>query len=63
MLNKTKKSGTEKTTMKEITPGGVMKAKLAKSHSGRVVLHLWCLLRDSKWSWHLAGIRRELTEE
>jgi len=38
-----------------------MKEKLAKSHSGRVILHLWCLVRDYKWSWHLAGIRRELT--
>jgi len=62
MLNKTKESGTAKATMKEITPAGVMKAKLAKSHSGRVILHLGCLLRDSKWAWHLAGICRELTK-
>jgi hypothetical protein len=38
-----------------------MKEKLANSHSGRVILHLLCLMRDCKWSWHLAGIRRELT--
>ncbi len=37
-----------------------MKDKLANSHSGRVILHLWCLMRDHKWSWHMAGITREI---
>ena len=26
----------------------------------RVMLHLACFLRDWKWVWHWAGIRREL---
>jgi hypothetical protein len=31
----------------------------ADSHVGRIILHLACLMHDHKWSWHLAGIRRE----
>ena len=30
------------------------------SYVGRIILHLVCLMRDHKWSWHLAGIRREI---
>ncbi|HTL57127.1 MAG TPA: hypothetical protein VL361_15705 [Candidatus Limnocylindrales bacterium] len=37
-----------------------MKTSLANSHIGRVILHLFCLLQDRKWSWHMAGIRREI---
>jgi len=32
----------------------------AESHVGRIILHLMCLMRDRKWSWHWAGIRREI---
>jgi hypothetical protein len=39
-----------------------MKSKLAESHLGRVILHLWCLARDRKWVWHLDGIGREITK-
>ena len=60
MLHKMKKSGAAKSLIQKITPR-VTKHKLARSHFGRVILHLGCLLRDSKWSWHLAGIRREIT--
>lgn len=34
--------------------------KLTEYRLGRVLLHLKCLARDHKWSWHLAGVRREL---
>ena len=34
--------------------------KLADNRLGRVFLHLKCLARGGKWSWHLAGLRREL---
>jgi hypothetical protein len=61
MFDKIKESGAAKSVIKEMTPR-VLKQKLAKSQFGRVLLHLGCLLRDSKWSWHLAGIRRELTK-
>lgn len=39
----------------------LLKEGFANSHSGRVILHLMCLLRDHKWAWHFAGIRREIT--
>jgi sucrose-6-phosphate hydrolase SacC (GH32 family) len=32
--------------------------KLAGHRLGRVLLHLRCLVRGGKWSWHLAGLRR-----
>ena len=32
-----------------------------ESHAGRIVLHLLCLMRDHKWTWHFAGIKREIT--
>jgi sucrose-6-phosphate hydrolase SacC (GH32 family) len=34
--------------------------KLANHRLGRLFLHLKCLVRGGKWSWHLAGLRREL---
>ena len=33
---------------------------LADHRLGRVYLHVKCLLRGGKWSWHLAGLRREM---
>jgi beta-fructofuranosidase/levanase len=36
------------------------KTALAQTRAGRVVLHLACLLRGGKWSWHYTGLRREL---
>ena len=33
---------------------------LARHVPGRIVLHLTCLLRDAKPSWHWAAIRRQL---
>ncbi|HXU78654.1 MAG TPA: hypothetical protein VN794_18905 [Methylomirabilota bacterium] len=36
-----------------------MKATLAQSSFGRVVLHLLCLCRDGKFRWHWAGMSRE----
>lgn len=35
-------------------------SKLAERRLGRALLHLKCLLRGGKFSWHLAGLRREL---
>ncbi len=35
-------------------------AKLARNRFGRMLLHLNCIARGGKWSWHLAGLRREL---
>src|SRR5665213_4079227 len=32
--------------------------KLAENRLGRALLHLKC--RGGKWTWHLAGLRREL---
>ena len=37
-----------------------MKTWLAERSSGRVLLHLACLLRDGHVRWHWAGIKREL---
>ncbi len=37
-----------------------MKTWLAERSSGRVLLHLACLLRDGKARWHWAGVLREL---
>jgi hypothetical protein len=37
-----------------------MKARLAQTSVGRVVLHLLCLCRDGKLRWHWAGVCREL---
>jgi hypothetical protein len=37
-----------------------MKTWLIKRFSGRVLLHLACLLRDGKVQWHWAGMKREL---
>jgi hypothetical protein len=34
--------------------------KLAGSSTGRIILHLIAAVRDHKWDWHLAGIKREL---
>jgi sucrose-6-phosphate hydrolase SacC (GH32 family) len=34
--------------------------KLTRNRLGRIVLHLKCLVRDHKWTWHLAGLRRQL---
>jgi len=34
--------------------------KLADHCLGRAFLHLQCLVRGGKWSWHLAGLCREL---
>jgi hypothetical protein len=34
--------------------------RLAENRLGRIYLHLKCLLRGGKWSWHLAGLRREI---
>jgi sucrose-6-phosphate hydrolase SacC (GH32 family) len=34
--------------------------KLADHRLGRILLHLKCLLRNGKWSWHLAGLSREV---
>jgi sucrose-6-phosphate hydrolase SacC (GH32 family) len=34
--------------------------KLAENRLGRAFLHLKCLVRGGKWSWHLAGLRREI---
>jgi sucrose-6-phosphate hydrolase SacC (GH32 family) len=34
-------------------------SKLAENRLGRIYLHLKCLMRGGKWSWHLAGLRRE----
>ena len=34
--------------------------KLTEHRLGRVLLHLKCVVRDHKWSWHLDGLRREL---
>jgi sucrose-6-phosphate hydrolase SacC (GH32 family) len=34
--------------------------KLTGNRLGRVVLHLKCLVRDHKWAWHLASLRRQL---
>lgn len=38
-----------------------MKTYLATTRIGRIALHLGCALQNGKWSWHLAGIRREIT--
>ena len=36
---------------------------LADYRLGRILLHLWCALHARKhWTWHRAGIRRELHE-
>jgi hypothetical protein len=37
-----------------------MNFRLAEHPFGRVLLHVACALRDHHWSWHWAGIRREL---
>jgi sucrose-6-phosphate hydrolase SacC (GH32 family) len=34
--------------------------KLTENRVGRMLLHLKCLARDHKWSWHFAGLRRQL---
>jgi len=36
-----------------------MKTWLAERSSGRVLLHLACLLRDGHVRWHWAGMKRE----
>jgi hypothetical protein len=61
MVDKTKDPAPNKDSDERLSRGGIMKQKLATSHSGRVILHLLCLIRDHKWSWHLAGIKREFT--
>ncbi|HSU54402.1 MAG TPA: hypothetical protein VLT36_10110, partial [Candidatus Dormibacteraeota bacterium] len=35
-------------------------ARLVEFRLGRAFLHLNCLVRGSKWSWHVRGIVREL---
>jgi hypothetical protein len=37
-----------------------MQATLVQSHAGRIVLHVVAALRDHEWSWHWAGVVREL---
>jgi hypothetical protein len=37
-----------------------MSSYLSEEHWGRVCLHFVAALRGGHWSWHLAGIRREL---
>jgi hypothetical protein len=37
-----------------------MKTQLAEHPSGRVLLHLACLLRNGNVRWHWAGMKREL---
>jgi len=37
-----------------------MKTWLIERSSGRVLLHLACLLHDGKVRWHWAGMKREL---
>ena len=34
--------------------------KLPNSRLGRICLHLKCLVRDRRLSWHMAGVCREL---
>ena len=34
--------------------------QLTQSRLGRAYLHLKCLVRGGRWSWHLAGLRREM---
>ena len=41
-------------------PRNAMQA-LASTRAGRIVLHLLALIIDHSLSFHLAGIRRELT--
>ena len=33
---------------------------LSSTASGRILLHLLALRRDHRWSWHVAGIVREI---
>jgi sucrose-6-phosphate hydrolase SacC (GH32 family) len=35
--------------------------KLTANRPGRILLHLKCLTRGGKWSWHLAGVRRQFS--
>lgn len=37
-----------------------LKMKLTRHRLGRAALHMGCLLRGGKRTWHLAGVRREL---
>ena len=44
--------------------GPNMKANMTHfefSRLDRIALHLYCLLRDHKFRWHLAGVWREVT--
>jgi hypothetical protein len=36
-----------------------MKIMLTKSSVGRILLHVGCICRGGKWSFHLAGVRRQ----
>lgn len=37
-----------------------MTTRLVKSKAGRIVLHLCAACGDRQWSWHIAGVLREL---
>lgn len=36
--------------------------KLSETPKGRALLHLICLIRDGHVRWHVAGIKRELSD-
>jgi len=36
------------------------KMRLTRSATGRMVLHIGCLLRGGQWNFHWAGLRRQL---
>jgi hypothetical protein len=38
-----------------------MQARLAETHFGRILLHLFRLVRDDKVQWHWQGVVRELS--
>ena len=37
-----------------------IKIHLAQNAAGRIALHLGCLLRGGRWTFHWAGVRREV---
>jgi hypothetical protein len=34
--------------------------KTPESKVGRMLLHLFCMVRDHRWTWHWQGILREM---
>jgi len=40
-----------------------MKAHLAQTSFGRILLHVRCLCRDHKYQWHWRGIVREFVSQ